>query len=85
MIARCLVAFAAAMIAGPAVQSVPFEAIVLPVPLPPGPAVQPYVKVAAGQVALVHVRVIDGTGAPPRNDMTVIEVIAADVLSIALR
>ena len=34
--------------------------------------VRPFVKVDSPKVALAHVRVIDGTGAPPRNDQTVI-------------
>ncbi len=33
-------------------------------------ALQPFVKVDAPAVALEHVRVIDGTGAPPREDQT---------------
>ena len=37
-----------------------------------GGAVQPFVKVTAGTVAITHVRVIDGTGAPARDDQTVI-------------
>lgn len=36
------------------------------------PAVRPYVKVDAPTVALTHVRVIDGTGAAPREDQTVV-------------
>lgn len=49
-----------------------FEAIVLPPPSPPKAAVQPYVRFPAGRIALVHVGVIDGTGAPRQDDMTVI-------------
>src|SRR5439155_19766706 len=33
-------------------------------------ALQPFVKVEAAALALEHVRVIDGTGAPPREDQT---------------
>ncbi|HET9752391.1 MAG TPA: hypothetical protein VFP52_05500, partial [Myxococcales bacterium] len=33
-------------------------------------ALQPYVKVDAPALVLEHVRVIDGTGAPPREDQT---------------
>ncbi|MGZ6125677.1 MAG: amidohydrolase family protein [Myxococcales bacterium] len=33
-------------------------------------ALQPFVKVDAPALALEHVRVIDGTGAPPRDDQT---------------
>ena len=46
--------------------------IVLPTPVAPGKTVQPYVKVNAPLVALLHVRVIDGTGGPPRDDQTLI-------------
>ena len=35
-----------------------------------GAALQPFVKVEAPALALEHVRVIDGTGAPPREDQT---------------
>jgi enamidase len=38
----------------------------------PGDAVKPYVRVGAPVVALTNVRVIDGTGAPPREAQTVI-------------
>jgi imidazolonepropionase-like amidohydrolase len=37
----------------------------------PGAAVRPFVTVSAPIVALTHVRVIDGTGAPPLEDQTV--------------
>jgi imidazolonepropionase-like amidohydrolase len=36
------------------------------------PAVRPFVAVDAPVVALTHVRVVDGTGAPARDDQTVI-------------
>src|SRR5688500_20213301 len=36
------------------------------------PAVRAYVSVDAPVVALTHVRVIDGTGAAPRDDQTLI-------------
>ena len=36
------------------------------------PGVAPFVSVDAPIVALTHVRVVDGTGAPPREDQTVI-------------
>jgi hypothetical protein len=36
------------------------------------PEVQAYVKVSAPVVALTHVRVIDGTGAPAKEDQTVV-------------
>ncbi len=37
-----------------------------------GPAVREFVKVDAPVVALTHVRVIDGAGAAPRDDQTVV-------------
>ncbi|MDE3052509.1 MAG: amidohydrolase family protein [Gemmatimonadota bacterium] len=37
-----------------------------------GPAVRPFVVVDTSVVALTHVRVIDGTGAPPADDQTVV-------------
>jgi len=45
---------------------------ILPPPAAPGEAVKPFVKVPAGRIALAHVRVIDGTGAPALNDRTVL-------------
>ena len=36
------------------------------------PEVRQYITVDAPTVALIHVTVIDGTGAPPRNDQTVV-------------
>jgi imidazolonepropionase-like amidohydrolase len=36
-----------------------------------GVAVQPFVKVEAPAIVLEHVRVIDGTGSPPREDQSV--------------
>ncbi|MBS0389233.1 MAG: amidohydrolase family protein, partial [Proteobacteria bacterium] len=39
---------------------------------PPGAEVQPYVGTAAPVIALRHVNVIDGTGAAPRADQTVV-------------
>ena len=36
------------------------------------PEVRQYISVDAPVVALIHVRVIDGTGAPPKNDQTVV-------------
>lgn len=44
----------------------------LPAPSALSPEVQQYVKVPAGKVALVHVRVIDGTGSPALEDQTVL-------------
>ncbi|MBA3895989.1 MAG: amidohydrolase family protein [Sphingomonadaceae bacterium] len=45
---------------------------VLPPAAAPGDTVRPFVKVPAGRIALVHVRVIDGTGAPAFADRTVL-------------
>jgi hypothetical protein len=38
----------------------------------PGPDVQQYIKISDPSFALTHVRVIDGTGAPAREDQTVV-------------
>lgn len=62
----------AALLASATLQAEPFAAKILPAPVAPGPAVQPYVRVSAGRIALTHVRVIDGTGAAPLEDMTVL-------------
>jgi hypothetical protein len=36
------------------------------------PGVKLFVAVDAPEIALEHVRVIDGTGAPPREDQTIV-------------
>ena len=46
--------------------------IVLPQAAAPGKAVQPFVWVDAPVVALLHARVIDGTGAPARANQTIL-------------
>lgn len=46
--------------------------IVLPQATEPGKAVQPFVQVNAPVVALMHMRVIDGTGAPARANQTIL-------------
>lgn len=46
--------------------------IVLPRAVAPGKAVKPYVRVDAPVVALLHVRVIDGTGTPARANQTLL-------------
>ena len=62
--------------------------IVLPKPAAPGKATQPFVQVNAPVIALTHVRVIDGTGAPARTDQTIliengrIAAVGADGISI---
>jgi len=51
------------------------QAVSGPVLAPPptlSEAVNAYVQVPAGRIALTHVRVIDGTGAPPIEDQTVL-------------
>lgn len=45
---------------------------ILPAPAAPGPAVLPYVKVPSGSVALIHVRVIDGTGQAAQAERTIV-------------
>ncbi|HET8749891.1 MAG TPA: amidohydrolase, partial [Sphingomicrobium sp.] len=37
-----------------------------------GPEVKPFVHVPAGRTAITHVRIIDGTGAAPMEDMTLL-------------
>lgn len=39
---------------------------------PPANPLAPYIKVPAGVIALTHARVIDGTGAPPRESQTIV-------------
>src|SRR3954471_10086398 len=41
-------------------------------PQPLAPDLQRYIRLPAGHIALVHVRVIDGTGAPAADDQTVL-------------
>ena len=45
---------------------------ILPPPAVPAKSLMPFVKLAAPTIALTHVRVIDGTGASPLTDRTVI-------------
>jgi imidazolonepropionase-like amidohydrolase len=45
---------------------------VLAPPQAPGPDVQPFVQVPAGQIAITHLRIIDGTGAPAVEDATLL-------------
>jgi hypothetical protein len=60
--AAAAIAFAAAATAAP----------VLAPPAALSEDVQPFVKVPAGKIAITHVRVIDGTGAAPAEDRTVL-------------
>jgi hypothetical protein len=59
---------AAALLAGGAAPA----PLILAPPAAPGPAVAPFVRYPAGRIALTHVRVIDGTGAPAQENRTVI-------------
>ena len=55
---------------GDAVAAAAFaDLILLPQMAPSGGG--PHVGISAGRIALTHARVIDGTGAPSREDMTV--------------
>ena len=45
---------------------------VLEPPAPIAAELQQYVRIPAGEIALTHVRVIDGTGAPPVEDQTLL-------------
>ncbi|HEY2837409.1 MAG TPA: hypothetical protein VGI89_12625, partial [Rhizomicrobium sp.] len=51
---------------------VDMAAKILPQAAPPGADLKPFVKVEGGPVALAHVRVIDGTGAPALADRTLL-------------
>ncbi len=52
---------------------VDMAARILPAPpVAPADAVKPFVKIPMGKIALVHVRVIDGTGAPAQDDRTLL-------------
>jgi len=63
-----LLAAAAAALVGTAA----FAAPVLAPPPELGPDVQPFVHIPAGQVAITHLRIIDGTGAQPVEDQTLL-------------
>src|SRR5260221_14473998 len=65
---RCLFTAAAAA----ALSSSAMSAPVLAPPPPHGPDVQPYLHLPAGQIAIRHLRIIDGTGAPPVEDATLL-------------
>jgi imidazolonepropionase-like amidohydrolase len=61
-------AAAAALAIGTAAGAAP----VLAPPASLGPDVQPYVHIPAGQIAIQHLRIIDGTGAAPIEDATLL-------------
>ncbi|HEX6742471.1 MAG TPA: amidohydrolase family protein, partial [Sphingomicrobium sp.] len=63
-----LFAAAAALVIGGAAAAAP----VLAPPAALAPELRQYVKVPGGKIALTHVRVIDGTGAAPAEDRTVL-------------
>jgi imidazolonepropionase-like amidohydrolase len=63
-----LLAAAAAMIASTALATPP----VLAPPATLGPDVQPYVQLPAGRIGIEHLRIIDGTGAAPIEDATLL-------------
>jgi imidazolonepropionase-like amidohydrolase len=61
---------------GVAAATLASSAVAGPVLAPPaatlGPDVQPYIHVPAGQIAIQHLRIIDGTGAAPIEDATLL-------------
>ena len=63
-----LLAAAAFAVASPALAA----PVLAPPPPKLGPEVEPFVSVPAGRIALAHVRVIDGTGAAPVENATVL-------------
>jgi imidazolonepropionase-like amidohydrolase len=67
LVAADTVAFAAAK-----ATKLDLAARVLPPPAEPGRIVAPYIRYPRGKIALVHVRVIDGSGAPPAEDQTLL-------------
>jgi len=73
-LSSCRVAALGLLFLAPGASAAPADLtpIVRPAPAAPGEAVKPFVSVPAGKVALTHVAVIDGTGAPPQTDRTVL-------------
>lgn len=69
---RSLMPLAMAMLTGAAPAKVDMAARILPPVAVPGKSVEPFVKVPAGKLALVHVRVIDGTGAAAQHNRTLL-------------
>src|SRR6185369_9535810 len=67
MIFRLLAAAAAIALAS-SVTAAP----VLASPAELGADVQPFVHIPAGQIAITHLRIIDGTAAPPVEDATLL-------------
>src|SRR3954452_14522608 len=46
--------------------------VLAPPPAELGPDVQPFIHVPAGRIAITHLRIIDGTGAAPVEDATLL-------------
>ncbi|THD35112.1 MAG: amidohydrolase [Sphingomonas sp.] len=69
---RRLMPLTALLLGAAAPAKVNMAAAVLPPPAAPGKAVLPFVKVPGPKIAIMHVRVIDGTGAPAEDDRTVL-------------
>ena len=72
MIRMTALAMGAALLVAAAPVKVDMPARILPPPAAPGEGVKPFVTVAGGRIALRHVRVIDGTGAPAQTDRTLL-------------
>jgi imidazolonepropionase-like amidohydrolase len=69
---RRLIPLTALLLGAVAPAKVDMAAAVLPPPATPGKAVQPFVSAPGGKIALRHVRIIDGTGAAPLDDRTLL-------------
>ncbi len=65
---RALIPLTALLLGAAAPARVDMAAAILPPAAAPGKAVVPFVKVPEPRIALVHVRIIDGTGAAPLDD-----------------
>ena len=72
LVALSTLALSAAACTSLAADKVDLAARILPPPATPGEMLQPFVKVPAGQLALTHVRIIDGTGSPALADRTLL-------------
>lgn len=68
MMLRSLAALAAVALASTAIAA----PVLAPPPAHLGPDVQPYVEVQGGRIAITHLRVIDGTGASPSENATLL-------------
>jgi imidazolonepropionase-like amidohydrolase len=67
------VLLAACALTGAAPNSrVDLAARILPPPAKPSEAVQPFVKIPGGRILLTHVRIVDGTGAEPLDDRSIL-------------